>query len=571
MNRFVDQPGHQGSSDIILICKDGSEFMASRNVLSAASPFFSALLDSDMRENREGIIRLEHITNTVMRDVLDFIHTGGVKVTQTNVQDLIEAADYLLLTSLKIVAGRFIEKTLSTTNCISIYYYAEQYQCEELVVYTRWFILLNFAAVSESQDFLNLESQQVEQWIANDEIAVCTEDDVLKIIFKWIDENESERKENFEELFRHVRLPYVTRDYLEGDVMTNSLVIGNPECLNLVVNAIEAIHRTTGNDSPQPPRTWWQSHIVALTGGKTWCYDPCRDKWYQVANSPHDFMRYSMVSFQGKLYVFEIANRRNVCLHFQYDPFYDHWVRLDSNFSQMKPKAILTAVVKGSMYAVIESDCPSRTLSKQVEGCIVKYNVESNAWEQVSPFLFDGPVGVSGACAMAMDNYLYLIGGFCACSDTVRPMSTACRFDTIEKKWEKIADMQEARYNTCGVSARGKLFIAGGIVAGEFPSDIVTTDTCEVYNVSTNEWQFIASLFAPRSSASMVCTKGTLYVAGGYHWEDGRSSTPHALVVERYDFERNAWETKRKMPRRNQQIGHDIKACTLRVDKRLAS
>ena len=102
-----------------------------------------------------------------------------------------------------------------------------------------------------------------------------------------------------------------------------------------------------------------------------------------------------------------------------------------------------------------------------------------------------------------------------------------------------------------------------------FPdSDIVTTDTCEVYNVSTNLWQFIASLFAPRSSSSTVCIKGTLYVAGGYHWEDGRSSTPHALVVESNDFERNTWEIKKKMPRGNQQIGHDFKACTLRVDKR---
>lgn len=571
MNQFVNQPKHQVPSHVTLVGKDGSEFRASRNVLSAASPFFSALLDSDMRENKEGIIRLEHITNTVMRDVLEFMHSDSVEITPTNVQDLIEAADYLLLTSLKTIAGRFIERTLSTANCISIYYYAEKYQCEELVGDTRWFILLNFAAVSKSQDFLNLESQQVEQWISNDEIAVSTEDDVLKIVFKWIDESKSDRKEKFKELFRHVRLAFVTRDHLERDVVTNSLVKENPGCLKLVVDAIEGIHCTADNGPPHPPRAWWHTHIVALTGGKTWCYDPSRDKWYQVANSPRDFMQYSMVSFQGKVYVFEIANRRNVCLQFQYDPFSGHWVRLDWDFSQMKPKAILTAVVRGAMYAVIETDCPSRTLSKQVEGYIMKCNVESNAWEQVSSFLFDGLVGVSGACAVAMDNFLYVIGGCCFYSDCVRPVGTARRFDTIDKKWEKIADMQEARYNTCSVSARGKLFIAGGVVAGEFPSDIVTTDTCEVYNVFTNEWQFIASLFAPRSSASMVCIKGTLYVVGGYHWEDGRCSTPHALVVESYDFKWNTWEIKKKMPRRNQQIGHDIKACTLRVENRPTS
>ena len=92
------------------------------------------------------------------------MHSGSVKITPTTVQDLIEVADYLLLPSLKAIAGRFIEKTLSTFKYISIYYYfAEKYQRDELVITIRKFIFsLNFAAVSKSRDFLNLESQQVE-------------------------------------------------------------------------------------------------------------------------------------------------------------------------------------------------------------------------------------------------------------------------------------------------------------------------------------------------------------------------------------------------------------------------
>ena len=45
--------------DITLITKDDKEFKAHRNVLSAASPFFFKLLQSDMRENREGIVRFQ--------------------------------------------------------------------------------------------------------------------------------------------------------------------------------------------------------------------------------------------------------------------------------------------------------------------------------------------------------------------------------------------------------------------------------------------------------------------------------------------------------------------------------
>ena len=240
---------NEGDSNyIILELKDGKAIRTHRNDLSAAGDYFSTLLNCDMLESREGIIRLQDITETAMKSVLEFMRSGNVKINEDNAKELFEVADYFLLPSLKKVAGNFLIHNLSPSNCISSYYLGEKYQFEELLVSSKLYIFPNFAAVAETQEFLDLESQQVEQWICSDEISVCSEDDIFKIILDWIEQNPIERKEKFEELFRHLRLTFVSRDYMRKRVMTHELVKMNSSCLGLVLDVKNRTYES------QPPR-----------------------------------------------------------------------------------------------------------------------------------------------------------------------------------------------------------------------------------------------------------------------------------------------------------------------------
>ena len=131
----LDQP-----YDVVLLVKDGREFRAHRRVLSEASPFFEKLLNSDMKESQEGVVRLEMFTDSIMAATLQFIYTGDVQIlAQDNARDLIVAADYFFLDKLKLLAGGVLVQTLNTSNCISTYYFAVRYQCEALLSNTRKF------------------------------------------------------------------------------------------------------------------------------------------------------------------------------------------------------------------------------------------------------------------------------------------------------------------------------------------------------------------------------------------------------------------------------------------------
>ena len=225
MNQF---DGHQISCDITLMVKDGKQFQAHRKVLSQASPFFERLLSSDMKERNEGIIRFPTITQSQMADILQFIYNGSVQITsQENAEKLIETADFLLLSNLKTIAGKFLEQHMTSKTCISMNYLAEQYSCEELVASTRKFINSNFTTVTASKEFLNLPSSEIEKWISSDELVIDAEENVFETILRWIDHDKSERSGKFSELFSHVRLTCVSRDYLLSHVVTNDLVREN--------------------------------------------------------------------------------------------------------------------------------------------------------------------------------------------------------------------------------------------------------------------------------------------------------------------------------------------------------
>ncbi|KAL9979575.1 hypothetical protein ACROYT_G017253 [Oculina patagonica] len=508
--------------------------------------------------------------------LLEFMRSGSVHVTQENAQDLIEAADYFLLPSLKRAAARTLEQTFRPSNCISIYQFAERYQCEDLVVTAREFIFSNFTAVAESQEFLHLESQEVEKWICRDEIAVSSEDLVFRIILEWIEQEKSERKGKFEELFRHVRLPFISRDYLKKCVVANNFVKDNSSCLQRVKDALKGIFPES-DDRQRSPRNWSDSHLVIFTGQETLCYDPLKDNWYQLSNNvpvaysgnrvpdirylcPMDELPgslewlqkwqenisrrqpFQMTSFQGQLYVMPSSPRAfDGFRHLLYDSFLKRWHIWRWGEGRMVPRNALTAV--GQHIYSINTDPKS----------ISKYSSTSNTWNVVSSgeetaFIDDG------VCAVPMGNDLYVLGGL--------EKRQARRFDTVENKWERIADMEKERTNACGVAADGKIFVAGGFMA-----------SCEMYNVSTNQWHEMASLNVPRAGASMVCLHGQLYIVGGAY-----PFHSFAATVESYDIETNTWtpwkwKKQSKIPISNLVCPIEglqvLKACSLNISKDL--
>jgi len=588
---FIAKETPDQRCDVKLVVEDGKEFKAHKHVLSEASPFFEKLLNSPMKESREGIVRLEMFSESAMRDTLQFIYTGDVQIlAEENAKDLVVSADYFLLPSLKPLAERALVGMLNTSNCISVYYLCQTYQCQELLAKTKKYILANFTSLYETnrEEVLNMSSKEMEMWLSSDDINVSAEEDVYKIILAWINHDRNKRQKYFAELFHHVRLVFALRDFLSSDILMNDLVKDNDSCLNRAVEAINFIDsQNYGNLSTSPRKSLETSVIVVtsavrpnrelsktvpsnwdLSGQPILCYFPGEGRWCKLGEMPREWSGQGEFIFcRGKLYgkklgsfrkrldwrLFEPLTIAIAC----YNPYSNCWTKLPYVYGGSD--RVLREIFVGSdneIYA-LESEKEAvayrrerwyREALKEVEyeetryvSFIRKYKVESNSWEDVTSFRHLRRK--QDFCIVSKDDFVYCIGGVERCGKLVVKIFTdVYRYDLSRSQWDKVADIQEPKTLLSGIVCNGKIFITGKVELG-----MNETSQCEVYSETTNEWQFIASLnIRPEASPKLLSADDQLYALGSCMWNEG-DSTPDTRV-ECYDADKNEWILKTEIP-----------------------
>ena len=520
----------EGFCDVTIVAK-GKEFKAHKAVLAAASPFFLTLLTSDMKESKEQLIKieLEEATAAVMEDVLKYVYTGKVLVTEERAHNLIATADYLLIPGLKSLAGNFLKEVVTIENCIFNYYFAEKYQCIELKEKSCQVINSSFSVVMETEDFLKLDMKQVMEWVSSDDVTVSAEEDVFKGIVKWVSHNKTEREEAFPELLHQVRLTSMSRDFVLNDLPKEELILRNPEFgLNFVVDAMKLMQSATDGQVNQQPRKCLEAHLngIFVCGGrKALCYFPQQNMWYQLADKLFGDEGCSPTQGKGNIYVPGTCNVDGGWVMQHYIPTSNSWgaVQSDTNLSSLT----CCTVCKGYLYAIC--------LNTFFEGKIFRYDAETNCWNKVLD-----PPKRRYPCIVTDEQYLYIIGG--ALDINFNAIATTARFDFNYNKWEEVANINYSRHRAFGATMNGKVYIAGG-KQGWY----TLLHSCEVYTPATKEWQLMPSLKVPRCNANMVCCEGKLYVLGG-ETQSPRGRSQRLLTVEEFDSDRNEWVQKSVIP-----------------------
>lgn len=113
---------------MVVVVKD-EEFKVYKFVLVVLSLFFLLFFESDMKESKEYLIKIEfeEVIVVVIEKVIVYIYMGNVLVIEENSYDLIVIVDYFFLLGLKILVGEFLKMNLIIENCVFNYYFVEKY------------------------------------------------------------------------------------------------------------------------------------------------------------------------------------------------------------------------------------------------------------------------------------------------------------------------------------------------------------------------------------------------------------------------------------------------------------
>jgi hypothetical protein len=122
----------ESNSDLVLSL-DGVRISAHKAVLTARSKYFKNLLEGKFAEAHGAEVKIEGISEEVMRLFLDYLYGGNKQLINNDTAvDLLEAADRFLHEELHQVCERFLVESLDKENALPLLYVADKLHAHRL-------------------------------------------------------------------------------------------------------------------------------------------------------------------------------------------------------------------------------------------------------------------------------------------------------------------------------------------------------------------------------------------------------------------------------------------------------
>ena len=224
--------------DVILEV-EGQRLPAHRIVLASLSAYFRAMFTGEMAESKQRVITINGVEGSALKSLVDYAYTATIDISEENVQSILPAASVLQFGEVKRACSEFLRRQLDADNCLGIKVFAEVHGCSDLQVAATVFSNRYFSQVRKQEEFLKLSLDEIKAFLSNDQLNTKSEFEVFKAAMDWLLHDEEVRTQHLYEILKLVRLPMLSAKELLKGVGQNQLIVSNPKCVELFVEAVQ--------------------------------------------------------------------------------------------------------------------------------------------------------------------------------------------------------------------------------------------------------------------------------------------------------------------------------------------
>uniref|UniRef100_G3TS18 Kelch like family member 30 n=1 Tax=Loxodonta africana TaxID=9785 RepID=G3TS18_LOXAF len=518
-------------ADVTLLV-GGQELPCHRGLLALSSPYFHAMFAGDFAESFSARVELLDLEPAVVAQLVDFVYTGRLTITQGNVEALTRTAARLHFPAVQKVCGRYLQQQLDAANCLGICEFGEQQGLLGVAAKAWAFLRENFEAVAREDEFLQLPQERLAACLASDLLQVQPEQSRLEALLRWVRHDPQARAPHLPELLGLVHLDALPQPCLQQLLASEPLLQASEACQAAVSRGHSVKPwRLTGVEAgpawQRPPSTSQKlEEVLVVVGGRALeedeeadreAQDACMKQWMALPDFP-DYRKwgFSMAALNNDIYV--------------------------------------TGGSRGTK---------TDTWSTTQAWC---FPLKEVAWRPVAPML----KARTNHASAALNGEIYAIGG------EPSPASLGC-------PWQVMQPLTLPINNRTGAGCPGKVEKAGemeapgvspvgpsqphtdvwSVIASPFLPKYLSSPRCAalqgtlyligdntkkvyVYDPGANLWQKVQSLHSLHENGALVPLGDALYVTGG-RWQ-GMDGDYH-VEMEAYDRTRDVWTRHGALPR----------------------
>ncbi|XP_008309617.1 gigaxonin [Cynoglossus semilaevis] len=481
----------QSFHDALLVV-DGEELPVQKNILAAASPYIRTKLNYNPPKQDGSMYRIElqGVSMATMKQILDYIFSGEITLSEDTIQDMVQASDLLLMTDLKLLCCQFLESCITAENCIGIRLFSLHY-CLHHVYYTATeFLQTHFRDVVLSEEFRELPPERLKELLAMEKLNVGNEKHVLEAAVRWLGHDPEVRKVHMKEVMSSVWMQGLDANYLREQAMGEPLMreVLRDYCQPAVGGA-----QLQGQALLDAFKPRGYSECIVIAGGEdrktrkptpaTRCmcplYDANRQLWIDLHPMAVARLGHGLVAAEGFLFAMGGTNEQKVLDSGEkYDPDLNTWSPIPPMLQARQNFGVVE--LEGLVYVLGGENENMELVTVEV------FDPHCNTWKTQTSMTMIRKVG----CYASMNKKIYAMGGgsYGKLFDSVE-----C-FDPKTQQWTGLCPLKERRFGSVACGVGQELYVFGGVRSQESENPEqrqMTTCKSEFYLNDMRRWMFL--------------------------------------------------------------------------------